>query len=41
VQSASNSLWSQCGVEGTWLSAPNAPTTGTGPAGTCYQVYAL
>lgn len=41
VQSASNGSWNQCGAEGAWLAAPNVPTTGSGPAGTCYQVYAL
>jgi hypothetical protein len=41
VQSRSDSSWNQCGVGGAWLAAPNVPTTGSGPAGTCYQVYAL
>lgn len=41
VQSAGDSQWHQCGVEGAWQSAPTAPTTGSGPVGTCYELYAL
>ena len=41
VQSSGDRLWHQCGAEGVWQSAPNAPTTGTGPVGTCYATYAL
>ncbi|MBZ4416279.1 hypothetical protein [Myxococcus sp. RHSTA-1-4] len=41
VQSAGDSQWHQCAVEGAWQSAPSAPTTGSGPAGTCYAMYAL
>ena len=41
VQSSSDSQWHQCGAEGAWQSAPTAPTSGTGPVGTCYATYAL
>lgn len=41
VQSKADGSWNQCGSEGAWLAAPNAPTTGSGPAGACYKVYAL
>jgi hypothetical protein len=41
VQSANDSQWHQCGAEGAWQSAPGAPTTGSGPVGTCYEMYAL
>ncbi|HYH95440.1 hypothetical protein [Hyalangium sp.] len=41
VQSASNSQWQQCGVGGAWQSAPSAPTSGAGPVGSCYEIYAL
>jgi hypothetical protein len=41
VQSSSDRLWHQCGAEGLWQSAPSVPTTGSGPVGTCYQIYAL
>ena len=38
---ASSTLWQQCGAEGVWRDAPGAGTTGVGPLGACYQVYAL
>ncbi|PTL81202.1 hypothetical protein [Vitiosangium sp. GDMCC 1.1324] len=41
VQSSGDQQWHQCGAEGLWQSAPNAPTTGSGPVGTCYASYAL
>ncbi|WP_224244504.1 hypothetical protein [Hyalangium gracile] len=41
VQSSGDLQWHQCGVEGAWKSAPNAPTTGSGPVGTCYEIHAL
>jgi hypothetical protein len=41
VQSSGDLQWHQCGAEGAWQSAPNAPTTGSGPVGTCYATYAL
>ena len=41
VQSSSDLQWHQCGAEGAWQSAPTAPTSGSGPVGTCYATYAL
>ncbi|MDY7227467.1 hypothetical protein [Hyalangium rubrum] len=41
VQSSGDGLWHQCGAEGLWQSAPNAGSTGSGPVGACYQIYAL
>ncbi len=41
VQSINDQQWHQCGVEGAWQSAPGAPTTGSGPVGACYALYAL
>ncbi|NMO22979.1 hypothetical protein HPC49_45665 [Pyxidicoccus fallax] len=41
VQSVNDSQWHQCGVEGAWQSAPTAPTSGAGPVGACYEMYAL
>ncbi|RKH37152.1 hypothetical protein [Corallococcus llansteffanensis] len=38
---ASSTLWQQCGAEGVWRDAPGAGTSGVGPMGACYQVYAL
>ncbi|CAM3505308.1 hypothetical protein G4177_21030 [Corallococcus sp. ZKHCc1 1396] len=37
----SSTAWQQCGAEGVWRSAPGAGTTGVGPMGACYAVYAL
>jgi hypothetical protein len=41
VQSSGDQQWHQCGAGGAWLSAPSAPTTGAGPVGSCYEMYAL
>jgi hypothetical protein len=41
VQSSGDAQSYQCGAEGVWKSAPDVPTTGSGPVGTCYQIYAL
>ncbi|MDC0710599.1 hypothetical protein POL68_19130 [Stigmatella sp. ncwal1] len=41
VQSASNSTWQQCAAEGAWLPASSAPVSGAGPAGSCFEMYAL
>jgi hypothetical protein len=41
VQASSDAKWYQCGSGGAWLAAPNAPTVGTGPVGTCFAQYAL
>ncbi|WP_164015452.1 hypothetical protein [Pyxidicoccus trucidator] len=41
VQSSGDSQWHQCGVEGAWQSAPTAPTSGSGPVGACFAMYAL
>lgn len=41
VQSAGDGQWHQCGVEGAWKSASTVPSTGAGPVGTCYEIYAL
>jgi hypothetical protein len=41
VQSSGDLQWHQCGAEGAWQSAPSAPTTGSGPVGTCFTTYAL
>ena len=40
VQSSGDSQWQQCGVGGAWQSAPTAPTSGSGPVGACYAMYA-
>jgi hypothetical protein len=41
VQSSADSLWHQCGAEGVWKAASTVPSTGSGPVGTCYEIYAL
>jgi hypothetical protein len=41
VQSSGDSLWYQCGAEGVWKAASTVPSTGSGPVGACYQIYAL
>ncbi|SET76305.1 hypothetical protein [Stigmatella erecta] len=41
VQSAGNGAWQQCASGGAWLAAPSAPISGAGPAGSCFELYAL
>jgi hypothetical protein len=40
VQSKSDARWYQCGA-GAWMAAPDAPTSGTGPAGQCASMFSL
>ncbi len=41
VQSRSTRGWFQCGEGGVWLSAPSAPSSGSGPVGSCATLHAL
>ncbi|ABF92464.1 putative lipoprotein [Myxococcus xanthus DK 1622] len=41
VQSTGDQQWHQCGANRAWLSAPSAPISGAGPAGSCFAMYGL
>lgn len=41
VQARSDGKWYQCGEDSSWLSAPEAPSAGSGPAGDCATLNAL